>query len=283
MAWHNTWNDAPPRRGFFEDRGGAFPPGVKLILILTVGVFLLQMAEVGRIFDYGALSVAGLQSLEVWRLVTYMFLHGSIDHILINMFMFWMLGAVLERQMGARNFLYLYFAAGVAGGLFEVAFNLAMFYQSGQSAFLMIPTVGASAGVMGILVAFATLNPRAKFLLFFLVPVEAWWVALGYAALETWPIITNLSSGVWTDNVAHAAHFGGMVVGFVWIRFGHRLSHLVRPQVERSQAPFVERPPDEEEAELDRILDKIHNEGLDSLTLRERMFLQEISRKRHRP
>jgi membrane associated rhomboid family serine protease len=285
MAWHNTWNDAPPRRGFFEDRGGAFPPGVKLILILTVGVFLLQLSIPG-LTEAGSVSVADLVHLEVWRLVTYMFLHGSIDHILINMFMFWMLGAVLERQMGARNFLYLYFAAGVAGGLCEAGFNLAMFYQSGQQVFLTIPAVGASAGVMGILMAFAVLNPRAKFLLFFLVPVEAWWVALGYAALETWPIVNDLflnPSGVWTDNVAHAAHFGGMVVGFGWIRFGHRLSHLVRPQVERSQAPFVERPPDEEEAELDRILDKIHNEGLDSLTLRERMFLQEISRKRHRP
>jgi membrane associated rhomboid family serine protease len=286
MAWHDTWNNEPPRGGgFMTDRGGAFPPGVKLILILTVGAFLLQMAFHG-LTRAGSVSFADLAHLEVWRLVTYMFLHGGTNHILINMFMFWMLGSTLERQMGTWNFLYLYFAAGVAGGLCEAGFNLAMFYQSGQEMFLAIPSVGASAGVMGILMAFATLNPRAKFLLFFLVPVEAWWVALGYAALETWPIVNDLfltRGGAWTDNVAHAAHFGGMVVGFVWIRYGQRLSHLARPRVERSQAPFVERPPDEEEAELDRILDKIHNEGLDSLSLRERMFLQEISRKRRGP
>jgi membrane associated rhomboid family serine protease len=197
--------------------------------------------------------------------------------------MFWMFGAILERQMGTRNFLYLYFATGVAGGLCEAGFNLAMFYQSGQNAFLAMPAVGASAGVMGILMAFATLNPRTKLLLFFLIPVEAWWAALGYAALETWPIIDALflNPGVaLTDNVAHAAHFGGMVVGFLWIRGGGRLAGMLRPRVVRQAARPPEPPSDEEEAELDRILDKIHKEGLDSLSLRERMFLQEMSRKR---
>jgi membrane associated rhomboid family serine protease len=290
MAWRSTWNDPPRQPGFFVDRGGLFPPGVKLILILTVAVFILSASDLGNmrgLLDWGSLSVMDLAHLEVWRLVTYMFLHASGTHILVNMFMFWMLGVALERQMGTKPFLKLYFACGVVGGLFEVAFNLAMFFRFGShagDAFLTMPAVGASAGVMGILVAFATLNPRVTFLLMFLLPVEAWWVAVIYGVLETWPVVQDLFINpklVWSDNVAHAAHFGGMVVGFAWIKMADRIARWMRPAAAtRTGRTFVERPPDEEEAELDRILDKIHREGLGSLTLKERMFLQEISRKR---
>ncbi len=291
MAWHNTWNDPPPRRGLFVDRGGNFPPGALLILVATIAVFVLQNVGFERpLVGLGALSVQTLAGLQVWRLVTYMFLHADGTHIFFNMFMFWMLGSLLERQMGTRSFLWLYFVSGIVGGLFETGFNYVMFlhfpgtFGDSDITFLSMQTIGASAGVMGILMAFAVLNPRVKFLVFFLLPVEAWWVALAYAVLETWPIFRDLvlsPEAVWKDNVAHAAHFGGMAVGFAWIKWGGRLGRLLRPQGSgRAAETFVARAPDEEEAELDRILDKIHGEGLDSLTLRERMFLQEISRKR---
>jgi hypothetical protein len=138
---------------------------------------------------------------------------------------------------------------------------------------------------MGILVAFATLNPREKFLVFFILPVEAWWVAVVYGLFETWPILQDLvlsNSPMWNDNVAHAAHFGGMIVGFVWIKWGERIARLIRRGPPKRQEVFSDRTPEEEDAEMDRILDKIRDEGLDSLTLREKMFLHEMSRKRRR-
>ena len=283
MAWHSTWGDSSRRRGFFVDRGGLFPPGVKLVLIVTVGVFILENLWAGLILAAGSLSVVGLLHLEVWRLVTYMFLHGSTDHILINMFIFWMLGIALERQLGTRQFLALYFVAGIVGGLCETGFNAVMFTLYGHEGFLTMPAVGASAGVMGILVAFATLNPREKFLVFFLLPVEAWLVALVYGLFETWPMFKDIVYGpspLRDDNVAHAAHFGGMVLGFVWIKWGWRLGRLwTRRPVRIVRRPAIDRTP-ENEAELDRILRKIHNEGLHSLTLRERLFLQDVSRRR---
>jgi membrane associated rhomboid family serine protease len=286
MAWHSTWNDPPPRPGLMVDRGGLFPPGVKLVIFATVAVFVADVLGKGWLSQAGALSVDTLMRLELWRVVTYMFLHAGVEHILINLFIFWMLGMVLERQIGTKRFLSLYFVSGIVGGLFEVAFNMMMYLRFGEPLghyFLEAPAVGASAGVMGVLIAFATLNPRAKFLFFFLIPMEAWLLALLYAAFETWPIIDDLflhpGRGL-LDNVAHAAHFGGMIVGFVWIKWGDQLAGFFRPTVDRSPQPFVERPPDEENAELDRILDKIHHEGLDSLTMKERLFLQEISRKR---
>jgi membrane associated rhomboid family serine protease len=288
MAWRSTWNRSPEREGFFVDRGGMFPPGVKLILILTVGVFLLEAAcqalKLPPIpFVYGALSTWDLIHGQVWRLITYMFLHGGTTHLLVNMFILWMLGAHLERQLGTRPLLTLYFTAGVLGGLCEAAFNAVMFGLYGDERFLLLPTVGASAGVMGVLMAFACLNPRAEFLIMFIVPMEAWLAALFYALYETWPIIKDIAYGpspVRPDNVAHAAHFGGMVLGFFWIKWGSLVDRLraVRPEfkVVRDVAP----PTDEEEDEEDRILQKIHDEGLDSLTPREKMFLQEMTRRR---
>jgi len=289
MAWHETWNEPPPRRRRFFSRDGFFPPGVKLILLLTVGVFVLEMFWAGPLFAVGSLSLRGLLRLQLWRLVTYMFLHGSTDHILINMFVFAMLGVSFERQVGTRRFLWLYFGTGIAGGLFEAAFNFLMYLKHGAvpldaagHTFLTMEAVGASAGVAGILVAFATLNPRAIFLLFFVLPIEARWIAIIYALVETRHIVGGLTRG-WTDNVAHAAHFGGMALGFVWMRYGSVFSRW-RTRLKRGERIRKEvRPgwrPDEDEAEVDRILKKIHEEGIDSLTPREKMFLQDASRRR---
>jgi len=284
MAWHQTWNDSPPPRrgGFFADRGGLFPPGVKLVLLLTVAVFLMEALWGGALVALGALTVESLLRGEIWRLLSYMFLHANSTHLLVNMFMFWMLGSVFERQIGTRRFLLLYFACGVAGGLFEAVFNYLMFLKFGP-VFLTMPAVGASAGVMGILVAFATLNPREKFLVFFILPVEAWWVAAVYGLIETWPILKDLvfsQNPMWGDNVAHAAHFGGMVVGFVWMKWGERIARLLRRGSAPREKVFTGRTSEEEDAEVDRILDKIRDDGLDSLTLREKMFLHEVSRRR---
>ncbi len=295
MAWHPTWNEPPTRRsGFFVDRGGFFPPGVKLVLILTVGVYLLDVLTHGALSKVGALSVRSLMHLEIWRLFTYMWLHSltGFGHILWNMFIFVMLGNTLERQLGTKQFLWLYILAGIVGGLFEVGFNATMHLQHGPIAdpqgravmteqgpltFLMIEAVGASAGVAGVLVAFAVLNPRAIFLLFFILPIQARWLALAYVLIETRHILIALRYG-WSDGVAHAAHFGGMALGFVWIKWGYRIRATVQQRLgsKRSAGSFFRRDADRDQAELDRILDKIHREGVGSLTTREKMFLQEM-------
>jgi membrane associated rhomboid family serine protease len=285
MGWRSTWNEPPGggRPGFLADRGGWFPPGVKLILLLTVGVFVVEAVKPGPLMALGAVSVRGLLRFEVWRLVMYMFLHASADHILVNMFIFWMIGSVLERQIGTRPFLLMYLAAGVVGGLFEVAFNGLMFLRYGPPAgevFLAMPAVGASAGVMGILMAFATLNPRARFYVFGLLPVKAWAVAVIYGLFETWPIINDLVLAPmrWTDNVAHAAHVGGMALGFVWIKWGRRIAARLGRGGGAGRR-VIDRSRQDEQAELDRILEKVHSHGVDSLTLREKLFLQEMSDK----
>jgi len=291
MAWHPTWNepiDDRPRRRFLADRGGLMPPGVKVILLVTIGVFLVDGLTNGLLTWLGALSVHSLMRLQVWRLVTYMFLHGGFAHIFWNMFIFWMIGSVLERQLGTRRFLYLYFVAGALGGLFEAGSNVVMHAEhgpfltrEGPMTFLDVQAVGASAGVAGVLVAFATLNPRAIILLFFILPIEAWLLALIYMVVEMRYLVEGLLGG-WTGNVAHAAHVGGGLVGFVWMKWGHRLASALRRGGrgrEVDGGSFFRRRDDRDQDELDRILAKIHREGVGSLTTREKMFLQEMGGK----
>lgn len=288
MAWHSTWNDPPERkRGWLVDRGGFLPPAVKIVLLVTIGVYVVDVLTRGRLSQIGALSVRSLMTLQVWRLFTYMFLHslGSISHVGWNMFIFVMLGHTLERQLGSRQFLWLYFLSGILGGLFEVTFNVAMHMEhgafmtrQGPMTFLDIPAVGASAGVAGVLVAFACRNPRAVFLLFFILPIQARWLALIYCVAETRHIFVGLSHG-WSDGVAHAAHFGGMVLGFVWMKWGTRIVARIPRGTRRPRPGSFERNRQREQAELDRILKKVHERGVDSLTLREKMFLQDTGSK----
>jgi len=288
MAWHTTWNEPPQRkRGWLVDRGGFFPPGVKIVLLVTIGVYVVDVLTRGGLTQIGALSVRSLMTLQVWRLFTYMFLHslGSIAHIGWNMFIFVMLGHTLERQLGSRQFLWLYFLSGIVGGLLEVIFNVLMHGQygpfmtrQGPMTFLDIPAVGASAGVAGVLVAFACRNPRAVFLLLFFLPIQARWLALIYCLAETRHIFVGLRYG-WVDGVAHAAHFGGMVLGFVWMKWGTRIVAGMPRGARRPRPGSFERNREREQVELDRILKKVHDRGVDSLTLREKMFLQDVGNK----
>ena len=285
MAWHSTWNEPPPRSSGVAGRPGGTPPGVLLILITTVGVYLIDGMTGGLLTRLGALTVRSVLSLQVWRLFTYQFLHAGLMHIFWNMFILWMLGMNLERRLGTRQFLALYFLSGVLGGVCEVLFNLGMHHQFGYAfyrlsgeTFLDIPAVGASAGVAGVLVAFAVAYPRALFLLLFLIPIEARWLAIAYLVITSVAVWQGLAQGK-LDNVAHAAHLGGMVLGFIWMKWGTGLAFWWQRRTSHGRRRVVERSRDHEQAEVDRILSKVREYGVDSLTLREKMFLQEMGDK----
>ncbi len=299
MAWHRTWNpDAPGQgrgRGFFRPRMPWKFSGVTILVVVTVAIHLLDLMTGRKIFfSLGALTVQdAVYRLQVWRFVTYMFLHGGLFHILINMLILWMLGRYLESGLGRKQFFYLYFLSGIAGGILQIVFDLLMharfgirMTQYGPLNYLEQPAVGASGAVMGVLMAFGTLYPRERLyvlVLFFFVPIEARWLALGYFVIETVHAVQALTSGASTG-VAHAAHVGGLVVGYIWIRFGRliygRLQGLRRRAVGTGAGPPQGRGREEaERAEVDRILKKIHQQGIASLTTREKLFLQEMSRR----
>ena len=181
------------------------PPGVRTILIATIASFMLQIAAGdGMIGSFALWPMQG--SFMPWQLVTYAFLHGSIPHLAFNMYGLWLFGSELEYLLGRREFLKLYFASVLSAGLMQVLVT-----SSTGGAY---PTVGASGGVFGLLLAYAMFFPnRIIVLLIPPLPLPAWLFVLLYAGMELVLGVTGTQAGV-----AHFAHLGGMIGGYMVIR-----------------------------------------------------------------
>ncbi len=180
------------------------PPAIKNILYANVVLFVLtQFTPMsGFLFDQFALSAYGVfEQFKIWQLVTYMFLHGGFWHIFLNMFVLWMFGTELEYEWGTREFIKYYFITGVGGGVLNILI-------AGES------TVGASAAVYGVMIAYALAHPNRLVYVYFLFPVKVKYVMGFLAALTFFSTI-----GPSTSNIAHAAHLGGMLVGFIYLKF----------------------------------------------------------------
>jgi len=136
-----------------------------------------------------------------WQLVSYAFLHGSFNHLFFNMFAVWMFGTPLERAWGSQKFL-LYYAACVVGA--AIIQLLVQLFEGG-----IYPTIGASGGVFGLLLAYGVMWPTNRiFLIFFPVPIQAKWFVLIYGGIELLMGLTRAMPGI-----AHFAHLGGMIFG----------------------------------------------------------------------
>jgi membrane associated rhomboid family serine protease len=198
-----------------------FPPVIKNLLILNGLVFLAQMVPSTAsllehwfaLWPFGAPDVVrtpyGLRRLGdfwPWQLVTYSFLHGGLGHLFFNMFALWMFGVQIENAWGSRRFAFFYFVCVIGAGLIQ----LIVVTTSGS----FYPTVGASGGVFGILLAFGMMFPNQPIYIYFLFPIKAKWLVIGYGAIELWAGITGTQAGV-----AHFAHLGGMLFGFLLIQY----------------------------------------------------------------
>jgi membrane associated rhomboid family serine protease len=197
----------PSGRSFVHDY---FPPAVKWLIIVNTVIFVLiylSPAELkGQTTVLFALSaVAAVKNLYVWQLVTYMFLHASITHILFNMLTLWMFGMQLERDWGTRQFLKFYFYCGIAAGVCVLGVNMLLGYW-------YTPTVGASGAIFGLLVAFGVMYPNQTVLMYFLFPIKAKYLVMIFVAIEL--LLTfGPNSGVST-----IAHLGGAAFGFVYLK-----------------------------------------------------------------
>ena len=261
----------PPRATGFFDR---LPPVCAWLIKVNVAVALVFFLLPGlrNLETLLALSRAGLRHGYLWQPVTYMFLHGGFTHLLFNMFTLYFLGPETERAMGSKHFLAMYLISGVLGGL-------------GWLWLMPIPwteCVGASGAIFGVLAAFATLYPRRQLtlLIFFIFPVTmmAWQLVAGLALIE-FILANNDNSGV-----AHTAHLAGAFAGFLYIDQLFDNAHLRRLWARLrdyvAQRPHTPRagPPPPDQAEVDRILDKISVQGIQSLTKAERQTLHRASR-----
>ncbi len=306
------------------------PTITKNLLIINVLVYLATVA-LETIAGIDLNSLLGLHfflapNFHIYQLFTYMFAHGGLSHLFFNMFALWMFGCIVERTCGTRRFLAYYMACGVGAGLFQEAAQYVEFayitaghfgsISEAAAAYAYIlqlwTTVGASGAVYGILLAFGMFYPEERIFIFPLpVPIKAKWFVMIYAALELF-----LSFGTSNDGVAHLAHLGGMVVGYLIIRHWRRqqgapdgggggftvINNLRRPKRDNTRtggnstgahdnytrynannahdtsdnASEERRKAIREETE--RILDKIRRSGYDSLTREEKNKLFENSK-----
>lgn len=257
-------------------------PWVRGLIIANAVVFLLQKTVfTGPWFlETFAFSPAGAAD-QWWSFATYMFVHGGLLHLAFNMLMLFFFGPAVEGRMGAKGFAVYYFVCGMGGAIFSFAVSLLT---------PVMPFVGASAAVFGVSLAFAMHWPNAPIYVFPLpVPIKAKWLVIFLATINLLAAITSAQ-----DGVAHLAHLGGFLFGFIFLKSEaslrrqasaavRRSPRLVRsPPAHRAEQPQEKEPSQpgrsEIQAELDRVLDKISESGLDSLTPEERLLLDDMSR-----
>lgn len=198
-------------------------PVTRWLLLINICAFGIESVSPDSViatfalWPLGRFQLAGLSGevgFQAWQLVTSAFLHASFMHLFLNMFALFMFGRDVEREMGSRTYLSLYAAAVLTAALVQLA--VVSFATSGEP----YPTIGASGGVFGVLLAFGMLFPQRRIVLLFPpIPMPAWVFVTLYGLIE-------LTSGVMgtTEGVAHFAHLGGMLGGYLVLRRWRRRS-----------------------------------------------------------
>lgn len=195
---------------------GGVTPAVKFLLIVNIAVFVLQTV-LGSVADYrltlyfGLVPGLVLQEFYLWQLFTYQFLHGGLFHILFNMLAVWMFGCDLERRWGSHFFLRYYFISVIGGGILNTLF---VPNQLG-------PSIGASAGVYGILLAYGLIYPNRIVYFYFLFPIKMKYFVMIIGAIALYSSLTAGQSGI-----AHLAHLGGMAFGYIYLRGFNPWDHV---------------------------------------------------------
>lgn len=259
---------------------------VKILIIVNVAVYLVQMiAGMGFTRMFGLVPADAIGGLRLWQFVTYMFLHGGFFHLLFNMFMLWMFGSELERSWGPEMFIRFYCFTGVGAG--------ALSWITAPSS--TIPIIGASGALFGILLAYAMAYPNRQVLVYFLFPVKVKYLVIFLGLMNFFAAVQYSTTGI-----AHFAHLGGLLFGYIYLRWfgrstwvssgsGTRLGAGWWPsgwreayrkwQVKRRlQVIDLEKKREATRRhEVNVILEKIALEGMENLTARERKMLEEES------
>lgn len=268
-------------RPYYERSIGArIPPVCKMLLIVTVAVFLAHalaakffLPPPGPHAPDPVTAFLGLSperlfgSFYIWQLLTYIFLHSRhhIFHILFNMLFLYWFGRDIETRFGSRRFLAFYLTAGAFAGLAYCASRA--FSEVGI-------VIGASGAIMAILVVYAIYFPNRMILFMFMFPMRIRNFVLLMVGLDLY--MTLMHSG---NGVATVAHLGGAAYGVLYIKFWPAVSAcLIRRQRRQQQRRQIREQ--DEDSRLDAVLDKVHREGLPSLSRREKDFLVRMSRRK---
>jgi membrane associated rhomboid family serine protease len=264
-----------------------FPPAISQLVLLNAIIFLVQMLlpEASLYHIRGipvpkipnALGLVPYQVVHgmVWQLATYMFLHGGVMHILLNMFYLVMFGSDLERWWGSREFVKYYFICGIGAGLIQVLTTYLFHWDP------RVPVIGASGAVFGVLIAYAMAFPNRQILLWFVIPISARVLITIFAFIEL-AMTVEYRGG---DGVARFAHLGGMLVGYLYLK-QETIGRWIKKSLGESRRPSRRRSRRDRDADLqstiDEILEKISREGMGSLSEEEKQLLHESAERARR-
>lgn len=278
------------RGGGFASGGGRFSGVTKWLLIINVVIFMWdgimlgsRRGELLALLPWGYFSVdTGIYGLQFWRLFTYQFLHADFGHILFNMIGLFFFGPIVERTIGSRRFLAFYLLCGVSGAI--VASLLGAI-----PGLILMPSnavlIGASGSLFGILAACAVLFPHMRVMLLIPpVPMSMRTMALVFMGIAAVSVLVGAR-----NDGGEAAHLGGALLGFILIRnlgvlnFADGVSMgLPRETIKRKLGEMQKEQMAKEQEEVDRILDKVRDKGLQSLTSREKKLLQKATDRQRR-
>jgi membrane associated rhomboid family serine protease len=246
-------------------------PVVRWLLIINVVVFLVVflIPPLGElIFEWFSVYPATWgMSFQLWRPISYQFLHAGLGHLFWNMLIVYFFGPMLERLWGSKKFLIFYLICGAMGGL--------LYPFLARVGWLNVaPLVGASGSILGMLAAGAILFPNMMVLVMFIIPVRLVIVALVLAGIS---IITLLRPDRFANAGGEAAHLAGMIAGAVYVysqSWRDRLSLKIQSDVRRKRTAEQRNL----QFEVDRVLKKVHEQGIHSLTSKEKKILRQATK-----
>jgi len=247
-----------------------FTEAIKILIWINVGMFFLKVisssqVDLARLFGLSPKTIWPM----IWQPVTYMFIHGGVFHVLINMFVLWMFGSEMESIWGKKEFLKYYFLTGIGSGLIWLLFNIPQPYSV---------LIGASGAVYGILLAYGMMFPNRTVYLYFLVPIKVKWFVIFLG------VIAFISSFNSYSNISHITHLSGMMIGYIYIRYYRRWKDLkfsVYKQFEEFRISHRTQKNKQKmklQYKVDHLLDKINQVGFDNLTEDEKTFLYKSSK-----
>ncbi len=287
MSYNDSYNK--PGSGFGLSIGSRWTRSIMILIIINISVFVVQLMFSTISSQWGGISPGtdidgiipqfalgpdqftsifwlyqpfAIGKLWLWQFVTYMFLHSvsSPWHIIFNMLVLWMFGSQVERAMGTKKFLIMYFTAGIFAGIFCCLFTPDS------------PIIGASGAIFAVEVAFAMFYPNST-IIFIMFPIKAKYLVMIFAGITVISCIMPASG-----NTAHFAHLGGLIYGFLFIRYEPRFSSFLLSWQNQQQTKECQKEEDIKR-QVDVLLDKVNQGGMKSLTRRERNFLRSASKR----
>lgn len=219
--------------GYYYDNGNNFisqiPTVTKNLVAINILMFIATLINENFMVANFAMFYPASPFFKPWQILTHMFMHGGFWHIFFNMYSLLMFGSILERSLGPKKFLIFYFVTGLGAAALHTGvewMQARVFIANGAvnayQALLMTPTLGASGAIYGVLIGFAMLYPQAQLMLIFPpIPVKAKWLVVIFAVIELFSGINGIQA-----SVAHFAHLGGMLFGWLLIRWWRKHGKL---------------------------------------------------------